>query len=46
VDLERHRPVEVLLGSDEQVLADWLLVHHIVTPFVGDKSLTLVVEAI
>jgi len=27
VDLERHRPVEVLLGSDEQVLADWLLVH-------------------
>src|SRR5215472_3713053 len=27
VDLERHRPVEVLLGSDEQVLADWLLAH-------------------
>jgi transposase len=27
VDLEPHRPVEVLLGSDEQVLADWLLAH-------------------
>ena len=27
VDLERHRPIEVLLGSDEQVLADWLLAH-------------------
>ncbi len=27
VDLERHRPVEVLLGSDEQVLTDWLLAH-------------------
>ncbi len=27
VDLERHQPVEVLLGSDEQVLADWLLAH-------------------
>jgi transposase len=27
VDLERHQPIEVLLGSDEQVLADWLLAH-------------------
>jgi hypothetical protein len=27
VDLEHHRPVEVLLGSDEQVLSDWLLAH-------------------
>ncbi len=27
VDLERHQPVEVLLGSDEQVLSDWLLAH-------------------
>ena len=27
VDLERHRPIAVLLGSDEQVLADWLLAH-------------------
>jgi len=27
VDLERHQPIEVLLGSDEQVLASWLLAH-------------------
>jgi transposase len=27
VDLERHRPVDVLLGSDDQVLAEWLLTH-------------------
>jgi transposase len=27
VDLERHRPVDVLLGSDEQVLAEWLRTH-------------------
>ncbi len=27
VDLERHRPVDVLLGSDEQVLASWLSAH-------------------
>jgi Transposase and inactivated derivatives len=27
VDLEHHRPVEVLLGSDEDVLADWLVAH-------------------
>ena len=27
VDLERHQPVEVLLGSDEQVLASWLTTH-------------------
>jgi transposase len=27
VDLERHRPVDVLLGSDEQVLAQWLRSH-------------------
>ncbi|HEY4387765.1 MAG TPA: ISL3 family transposase, partial [Ktedonobacteraceae bacterium] len=27
VDLERHRPVDVLLGSDEQVLAEWLLAY-------------------
>jgi transposase len=27
VDLERHQAVGVLLGSDEQVLADWLLAH-------------------
>jgi transposase len=27
VDLERHRPVDVLLGSDDQVLAEWLTSH-------------------
>src|SRR6516164_11525217 len=27
VDLEQHCPVEVLLGSDEHVLTDWLLAH-------------------
>jgi len=27
VDLERHRPVDVLLGSDEKVFADWLREH-------------------
>jgi transposase len=27
VDLEHHRPVDVLLGSDEQVLAEWLTSH-------------------
>ncbi len=27
VDLERHRPVDVLLGSDEAVFADWLGEH-------------------
>ncbi len=30
----------------EATLEAWLRLHHIVTPFVGDKSLTLVVEAI
>ena len=28
VDLERHRPVDLLLGSDEQVLSDWLRSHR------------------
>lgn len=27
VDLERHQPVDVLLGSDEEVFADWLEKH-------------------
>jgi transposase len=27
VDLERHQPIAVLLGSDDQVLADWLRSH-------------------
>src|SRR5436309_7048228 len=28
VDLERHQPVDLLLGSDEQVLSDWLRSHR------------------
>jgi hypothetical protein len=27
VDLEQHRPVDLLLGSDDQVLTEWLRVH-------------------
>jgi transposase len=27
VDLEQHRPVDLLLGSDEQVLTQWLRAH-------------------
>jgi transposase len=38
VDLERHQPVEVLLGSDEQVLADWLLAHPGVEVIVRDRG--------
>lgn len=38
VDLERHRPVEVLLGSDEQVLSDWLLAHPGVEVIVRDRG--------
>ncbi len=38
VDLERHQPVEVLLGSDEQVLADWLLSHAGVEVIVRDRG--------
>jgi transposase len=34
VDLERHRPVDVLLGSDDQVLVEWLLSHQTVNSFV------------
>jgi transposase len=38
VDLERHRPVEVLLGSDEQVLAEWLLTHPGVEVICRDRG--------
>jgi transposase len=27
VDLESHRPVDVLFDSDDQVPADWLIAH-------------------
>ncbi len=40
VDLERHQPVEVLLGSDEQVLADWLLSHPGVEVIVRDRGVS------
>jgi transposase len=46
VDLEAHSPVEVLADREADTVVRWLRAHHIVTPFVGDKSLTLVVEAI
>ncbi|MFL5706154.1 MAG: ISL3 family transposase, partial [Ktedonobacteraceae bacterium] len=38
VDLERHQPVDVLLGSDEHVLADWLLAHPGVEVIVRDRG--------
>jgi len=38
VDLERHQPVEVLLGSDEQVLTTWLLAHPGVEVIVRDRG--------
>ena len=40
VDLERHQPVEVLLGSDEQVLANWLLSHPGVEVIVRDRGVS------
>jgi transposase len=40
VDLERHQPVEVLLGSDEQVLSDWLLAHSGVEVIVRDRGVS------
>ncbi len=40
VDLERHRPVEVLLGSDEQVLASWLSTHPGVEVISRDRGVS------
>ncbi len=40
VDLERHQPVEVPLGSDEQVLSDWLLAHPGVEVIVRDRGVS------
>jgi transposase len=40
VDLERHRPIEVLFGSDEQVLSDWLLAHPGVDVIVRDRGVS------
>jgi hypothetical protein len=38
VDLEKRQPIEVLLGSDEQVLADWLLAHPGVEIIARDRG--------
>ncbi|HEX3643841.1 MAG TPA: ISL3 family transposase, partial [Ktedonobacteraceae bacterium] len=40
VDLERHQPVEVLLGSDEKVLSDWLLAHPGVEVICRDRGVS------
>jgi transposase len=40
VDLERHRPVDVLLGSDEQVLASWLKTHPGVEVISRDRGVS------
>jgi hypothetical protein len=36
----------IIPDRKEETLTAWLLTHHTVNSFVGDKSLTLVVEAI
>jgi len=46
VNLETHKIVDLLVDGEAESVKQWLQDHHIVTPFVGDKSLTLVVEAI
>src|SRR6266702_2736161 len=38
VDLEQHRPVDVLLGSDEEVLTQWLLGHAGVEVICRDRG--------
>jgi transposase len=38
VDLERHRPVDVLLGSDDRVLARWLPSHPRVEIICRDRG--------
>src|SRR6266705_5194806 len=46
VDLEHHCPVEVLLGSDEHVLTDWLLAHLGVEVIVRDRGVSYLKGAI
>jgi transposase len=38
VDLEQHRPVDVLLGSDEEVLTQWLCGHAGVEVIARDRG--------
>jgi len=38
VDLEQHRPIDVLLGSDEEVLTQWLNGHAGVEVIVRDRG--------
>ncbi len=46
VDLERRKIIDVLPDRESATVETWLQEHHRVNSFVGDKSLTLVVEAI
>jgi hypothetical protein len=46
VDLERRKIIEILADRESSNVEKWLREHHTVNSFVGDKSLTLVVEAI
>jgi len=46
INLETHRPLDLLPDRTADAVVPWLTAHHTVNSFVGDKSLTLVVEAI
>jgi transposase len=46
VDLQSRKPIELLPDRSAETAEAWLRTHHTVNSFVGDKSLTLVVEAI
>ncbi len=45
-DLERGVPIDLLPNRTVETVSAWLQEHHTVNPFVRNKSLTLVVEAI
>jgi transposase len=44
-DLERGLPIDLLPDRKVSTVSAWLQDHHTVNPFVREKSLTLVVEA-